>query len=62
MQRQPTAMNESVFCRVEDMLKQRGVNFEVLRHQPVFTRPRGGGHSWSSAVDRGKVLICKVDR
>jgi hypothetical protein len=30
-------MNESVFLRVEDLLKQHGVSFEVLRHQAVFT-------------------------
>ncbi len=30
-------MNESVFLRLENLLKERGVNFGVLRHQPVFT-------------------------
>jgi len=30
-------MNESVFLRVENLLKERGVDFGVLRHQPVFT-------------------------
>ncbi len=30
-------MNESVFQRVESLLKQHNVSFEVLRHQPVST-------------------------
>jgi Ala-tRNA(Pro) deacylase len=54
-------MNESVFARVENLLKQHGVSFGVLRHQPVFT-------SQEAAVVRGvalstgaKALVCKVD-
>jgi hypothetical protein len=31
------AMQESVFDRVEGLLKQHGIAFRVLRHEPVYT-------------------------
>ncbi len=39
----PYNMNESVFLRLEGLLKERGVDFGVLRHQPVF--PVKSNHS-----------------
>jgi hypothetical protein len=30
-------MQESVYDRVESLLKQHGIAFQVLRHEPVYT-------------------------
>ena len=43
-------MADTVFNRVESLLKQHGIVFQVMRHEPVFTtakRPPGfGAHRW----------------
>src|SRR5512136_1338106 len=54
-------MNESVFLRVENLLKQHGVNFEVLRHQPVFTSEEAAAVRGVALSTGAKALICKVD-
>ena len=54
-------MNESVFSRVENLLKQHGVSFEVLRHQPVFTSEEAAAVRGVSLSSGAKALICKVD-
>ena len=33
----PPIMPPSVFERVESLLKQHGISFTVLRHEPVYT-------------------------
>ena len=30
-------MTESVFQRVENLLKEHGIAYQVLRHEPVYT-------------------------
>ncbi len=54
-------MNESLFARVESLLKQHGVGFEVLRHQPVFTSEEAAAVRGVALSTGAKALICKVD-
>jgi Ala-tRNA(Pro) deacylase len=54
-------MHESVFLRLENLLKQHGVNFEVLRHQPVFTSEEAAAIRGVALSTGAKALICKVD-
>ena len=54
-------MDESVFFRLESLLKQHGTSYSVLRHQPVFTS-EGAATVRGVALSTGaKALICKVD-
>ena len=54
-------MSESVFSRVENLLKQRGVSFELLRHQPVFTSEQAAAVRGVALSTGAKALICKAD-
>ena len=54
-------MNESVFLRLERLLKERGVDFGVLRHQPVFTSEEAAAVRGVALSTGAKALICKVD-
>ncbi len=54
-------MNESVFLRLESMLKERGVDFTVLRHQPVFTSEEASAVRGVALSTGAKALICRVD-
>ncbi len=54
-------MSESVFLRVEGLLSERGVGFEVLRHQPVFTSQEAAAVRGVALSTGAKALICKVD-
>ena len=54
-------MNESVFPRVESLLQQQGVDFGVLRHQPVFTSEEAAAVRGVALSSGAKALICKVD-
>jgi len=54
-------MDQPIFVRVENLLKQHGVNFEVLRHQPVFTSQEAATVRGVALSTGAKALICKVD-
>ncbi len=54
-------MNESVFLRLENLLKERGVDFGVLRHQPVFTSEEAAAVRGVALSSGAKALICKLD-
>ena len=54
-------MNESVFDRLEQLLKQGGVCFRVLRHAPVFTSEEAAAIRGTALSSGAKALICKVD-
>ena len=54
-------MNEGVFSRVENLLTQHGVRFDVLRHQPVFTSEEAAAVRGVPLSTGAKALICKVD-
>jgi Ala-tRNA(Pro) deacylase len=54
-------MNASVFLRLENLLKERGVDFGVLRHLPVFTSEEAAAVRGATLATGAKALICKVD-
>lgn len=54
-------MNEAVFLRLESLLKDRGVDFAVLRHPPVFTSEEAAAVRGVALSSGAKALICKVD-
>jgi Ala-tRNA(Pro) deacylase len=54
-------MSESVFLRLESLLKERGVDFGVLRHQPVFTSEEAAAVRGVALSTGAKALICKLD-
>ena len=54
-------MNESAFERVESLLKRHGVQFNVLRHAPVFTSEEAAAVRGVPLATGAKALICKAD-
>ena len=54
-------MSQSVFDRVENLLKQRDVDFSVLRHNPVFTSEEAAAIRGVALSSGAKALICKLD-
>ena len=54
-------MAESVFDRVEELLRRRGVPFEVLRHEPVYTSQQAADIRGTSLASGAKALVCKGD-
>ena len=54
-------MNETVFDRLETLLKEQGVPFMVLRHPPVFTSEAAAAVRGTSLSSGAKALVCKVD-
>ena len=54
-------MSESIFERVESFLKQQGIDFQVLRHEPVFTSEQAAAVRGVPLASGAKALVCKVD-
>jgi Ala-tRNA(Pro) deacylase len=54
-------MSESVFLRLEGLLKERGIDFAVLRHQRVFTSEEAAAVRGVALSTGAKALICKAD-
>ena len=54
-------LNKTVFARLENLLKQRGIPYEVLRHQPVFTSQEAAAVRGVALSSGAKALVCKVD-
>jgi len=52
-------MSASIFQRVEDLLLQQGVPFNVLRHEPVYTSEEAAAVRGTSLSSGAKALICK---
>ena len=52
-------MSESVFDRVAELLKQAGVVFDVLRHEPVYTSEQAAQVRGTSLASGAKALVCK---
>ena len=52
-------MSESVFQRVEGMLRQHAVAFDVLRHEPVYTSQQAAAVRGTPLASGAKALICK---
>ncbi len=54
-------MPSSVFDRVESLLRQHGIAFEVRRHEPVYTSEEAARVRGTSLASGAKALICKGD-
>jgi Ala-tRNA(Pro) deacylase len=54
-------MSESVFERVEHLLRQRLVRFDVLRHKPVYTSEEAAAARGTTLSSGAKALVCKAD-
>jgi Ala-tRNA(Pro) deacylase len=52
-------MQESVYDRVKSLLKQHGIAFQVLRHEPVYTSEEAARVRGTSLASGAKALICK---
>ena len=52
-------MPEIVFQRVCDLLESRGVSFDVLRHEPVYTSQQAADIRGVSLASGAKALVCK---
>jgi len=49
----------SIFDRVEQLLAEHGVAFEVLRHEPVYTSEQAAAVRGTPLASGAKALICK---
>ena len=54
-------MEPSVFPRVESLLKEAGVPFQVLHHEPVFTSEEAARVRGVELASGAKALVCKAD-
>ncbi len=54
-------MPESVFDRVQKLLKDHGIEFQVLRHEPVYTSEEAARVRGTALASGAKALICKGD-
>ena len=54
-------MAETVFERVETLLQQNGITFQVLRHEPVYTSDEAFRVLGCAAASGAKALICKAN-
>lgn len=54
-------MAQSVFERVERMLQDRGAEYSVLRHEPVYTSEQAAAVRGVPLASGAKALICKGD-
>lgn len=52
-------MPQTVFDRVENLLKQYGVSFRVLRHEPVYTSEEAARVRGTPLATGAKALIVK---
>jgi Ala-tRNA(Pro) deacylase len=57
----PCSDGLSVFERVESLLKERGITFQVLRHEPVYTSDEASRVLGYVAASGAKALICKAN-
>ena len=52
---------DSVFDRLNSKLAAAGVDFEVLRHAPVFTSEEAAAVRGTTLASGAKALVCKAD-
>jgi Ala-tRNA(Pro) deacylase len=53
-------MASGVFERIENLLKERGVLFTVIRHEPVFTSEQAAAVRGTSLASGAKALVVKA--
>ena len=51
----------SVFQRIERLLQQHGLQFNVSRHAPVFTSAEAAAVRGTPLASGAKALVCKAD-
>ena len=54
-------MNPTIFERVEGLLAQAGVEYRVLRHEPVYTSEEAARVRGTPLASGAKALVCKGD-
>ena len=54
-------MSQTVFSRVENLLAERGIAYDVLRHDPVYTSEEAAKVRGTPLSSGAKALICKAD-
>lgn len=54
-------MSDSIFERIEQLLHQHGVQFDVLRHAPVHTSAEAAAVRGTALASGAKALVCKAD-
>src|SRR5437764_7249585 len=54
-------MPQSVFERLTELLSQKAIPHEVLRHAPVFTSEEAAAVRGTPLASGAKALICKAD-
>ena len=52
-------MTTSVFERVENLLKEHGIAFQVSRHEPVYTSEEAASVRGTPLASGAKALVCK---
>ena len=52
-------MAASIFERVENLLKEHGIAFQVLRHEPVYTSEEAARIRGTPLASGAKALVCK---
>ena len=52
-------MAETVFDRVENLLNQHGIAFQVLRHEPVYTSEEAARVRGTPLASGAKALVCR---
>jgi Ala-tRNA(Pro) deacylase len=55
-------MPESIFDRVENLLKQQGVSYRVMRHDPVYTSEEAARVRGTPLASGAKALVCKGEQ
>ena len=55
-------MPETVFLRIQMLLTEQGIDFEVLRHEPVYTSEQAAAVRGTSLASGAKALVCMADR
>jgi Ala-tRNA(Pro) deacylase len=53
--------SRSVFERIEELLRQHGIEFTVLRHEPVYTSQQAAAVRGTPLASGGKALLCRAD-
>jgi Ala-tRNA(Pro) deacylase len=54
-------MSESVFQRIEALLREHGAPYDVLRHAPVYTSQEAAEIRGTPLASGAKALVCKGD-
>ena len=54
-------MSDTVFDRLSGQLKQQAIDFEVMKHAPVFTSEEAARVRGTDLASGAKALVCKAD-